>query len=376
MKNKSVDDKIVITPGKLIKFVGFILVVMLFSYSVTVYFLAGSDVSFAENYNGIIGKRLRALLAGIFSIFPFSVAETVVVISIPLFIVFLIRAIVLKTVYGEKGRLLGFLGGLGCVVMLLAVIFINTFGISYRRHSVSQLYGIDTAEISGEDMLNATVFSSVIASGLSDNISHKPNGESVMPYTFDEMVVRIHNGYKAILPNIQDNVSVKPVALSELWMYTYISGMYFPFTGESNINMCYPDYAIAFTTAHELAHQFGFADETDANMMAFLALSFSNDDYLIYSAYVNAYDYLLAELDEKTAGAVVAATDTRIIKELRAYYSFLDGYRNKTISKISHDVNDAYLKSNGVEDGVKSYSRVSTLMCGFIKEYYGKWFGR
>lgn len=56
----------------------------------------------------------------------------------------------------------------------------------------------------------------------------------------------------------------KPVKLSHWWSYTQITGMYFPFFAEGNINVDQPDCDIPVTAAHELAHTRGFAGRTNA----------------------------------------------------------------------------------------------------------------
>jgi hypothetical protein len=38
-----------------------------------------------------------------------------------------------------------------------------------------------------------------------------------MPYDFDEMTRLIHESYKKILTEVPEKLSVKPVALSEVW---------------------------------------------------------------------------------------------------------------------------------------------------------------
>jgi hypothetical protein len=234
---------------------------------------------------------------------------------------------------------------------------------------------IEGADITTEDVFISAHIAASVASRFCTDAVRLADGSTSMPYSFDEMVEKIHNGYRNILSDTQEKLSVKPVALSKAWSYTRISGMYFPFTGESNINMNFPDFSLAFTTAHEIAHQLGFADEQDANMLAFLALSYSDDDYLIYSAYLNAYDYLVADLNSDKASLIIANTDRRLVHELSAYYSHLENYRNDIIADISSEINDSYLKANGIEEGTKSYGKVTFLICAFMKSVYPEFYG-
>ena len=188
------------------------------------------------------------------------------------------------------------------------------------------------------------------------------------------MVKRIMTGYSEFLLHVPDFVSVKPVALSEPWTYTHISGMYFPFTGESNINTNYPDFVLAFTTAHEIAHQLGYAKEDEANLLAFMSLCFSHDEYLVYSAYMHAFESLLYELEPKMAGTAALSLDRRYAKDFSAYYTHSAKYVNKTVSAVSAGVNDTYLKANGVENGIESYGQFTKYICRYFQLVYPEYF--
>ena len=358
---------------RLLKYAVFAFSAVLFLYSLIIYAYASVNTDFAEMYTVTVSAFLRALLAKLTFIFPFSLAETIAVILIPLIIILLIRAIVLRYCYKEKGRILSLFFKLLCLVMTAATVFINTFAVCYKREELSAFLDIDTDSISKDDVVMTAYLCCTAASECVNDIDFRPDGSSIMPYDFDEMTRLIHESYKKILTEVPEKLSVKPVALSEVWTYTFVSGMYFPFTGESNVNVNFPDFVMAFTAAHEMAHQLGFAGEDEANMMAFLALYYSEDRYLQYSACMNGIDYLLPELDAGTARLLGQISHRCVLSEFSSYSAFLSKYRGR-VSDISSEINDAYLKANGVENGEKSYNDVTKLICGFMKKVYGVYY--
>lgn len=368
------NEKTNISVRRLLKHAVFAFLSAFFMYSLIVYVYASENVLFAERYSSTVSAYFRQMLALITGWIPFSLTETAAVSGIFLFVFFAVRAFVLRFYYKEKGKLSGFIYAFVCILLAAASLFINTFGVCYKRIPLSQVLEIDTENITSDDVFVSAYICSTIASEYCDDVSRYPYGETYMDYSFDEMVDKIQHGYASILNDVPEHFSVKPVALSEPWTYTHISGMYFPITGESNINVNFPDYIMAFTTAHEMAHQLGVADEKDANMMAFLACMYSEDDYLIYAAHMNALDYLFFELGHEEAAYLANTLDRRIIHEMSSYYKFMDRYTHKTVSSISTGINDVYLKANGEKDGTKSYSNVAKLICGFMKEIYGEFY--
>ena len=150
--------------------------------------------------------------------------------------------------------------------------------------------------------------------------------------------------------------------------YTHISGMYTMFTGEANVNVNYPDYVVAYTAAHELAHQRGIARENEANFVAFLVCLASDDPYIRYSGFLNMYEYMsdaLYSASPEYYGMVHASLDARIRYELRAYSLFFDRYRENTAARVSETVNDTYLKMQGTE-GTRSYGMVVDLAVAYL----------
>ena len=72
--------------------------------------------------------------------------------------------------------------------------------------------------------------------------------------------------------NKQGNYSKAKIILnSNLLSYTSITGIYSPFTGEANININQPLTSMPFTILHEMAHQRGYANESEANFLAYIA---------------------------------------------------------------------------------------------------------
>jgi hypothetical protein len=156
----------------------------------------------------------------------------------------------------------------------------------------------------------------------------------------------------------------KRLLAGELLSHLGLSGFYFPFTGEANVNGGIPAVAMPQVLAHEKAHQRGIGPEDEANFLGFLAGASSRDAYARYSACVFAHRQLLRvllSLDRERAEQVMKLRlpgVQRDITDLNAYWRKYEG----PASQVSERVNDAYLKSNRVEGGVASYGKSVELL--------------
>ncbi|MBE6706670.1 MAG: DUF3810 domain-containing protein [Ruminococcaceae bacterium] len=327
---------------------------------------------FSDFFNRYISSFFRAILAHSTSFIPFSVAEFALLL-LPVWVFLITRAITRR--YGESLKEL--LYSFVCVFSMVALIFSSftlAFAPAYRGSTLDKKLCIERQNVSARELYDTAMILSSHLAEESKNVNYALDGFSVMPYDYSEMNKNLLDAYGnvcdeyAFIPRLKSRL--KPVMLSEPMSYTHITGVYTFFTGESNINVAFPDYTIPFTAAHELAHQRGIARENEANFVAFLVCSSSEDDYVRYCAYLNMYEYVasaLASADPSLYSQVYATLPTAVRAELDAYSRFYEKYRNSAASEVSGAVNNAVLIINGTE-GTKSYGMVVDLAVAYYKD--------
>ena len=151
---------------------------------------------------------------------------------------------------------------------------------------------------------------------------------------------------------------------------THFTGFYTFFTGEANINVDFPDYTLPYTAAHEFAHQRGIARENEANFIAFLVCSSSDDLYLQYSGYLNLYEYVASALYSASPTMyyeVYATVPAYAKQEMRAYSAFYAKYKDSEAGKVGSSINNAFLQANGTVEGTKSYGLVVDLAVAYYR---------
>ena len=327
--------------------------------------------SFANFFNRYISSAFRAILAYATSWIPFSLAELLLIIM-PLLVI-LVSYVVIKR-YGDTAA--DTISASVCVLSAVAVIFSAFtvgFAPAYRTTSLDKRLGIERTEVSTEELYDTSVILVELIKQEVDEIYYGADGFSIMPYTHDQMNDNILDAFKNcsdkldFLPML--NSKIKPVMLSKAMSYTHITGIYTYFTGEANLNMDFPDYTRPFTAAHELSHQRGVAREDEANFVAYLVCSSSDDAYIRYTAYLNLYEYVanaLAMADSELYMKSYGQLPLCVKNELRAYSDFFKQYENSTASEVTETVNNTVLTIHGTE-GTKSYGMVVDLAVAYYR---------
>lgn len=195
----------------------------------------------------------------------------------------------------------------------------------------------------------------------------------VFPYSQEQVFTMNLNGYKSLSDQYPffayTNPSIKKSLFSLPLTYMGFGGYLNPFTNEAQVNYLMPMYNSPTTSCHEMAHQMGFASESECNFIGFLA-SVKNDDlYFQYSGYSFALRYCLANWqirDEKIFDELLKTVHLGILKNYKESEDFWKQY-DTFIDKGFHIFYDNFLKFNQQKDGMESYSKFVNLMVNYYK---------
>ena len=161
----------------------------------------------------------------------------------------------------------------------------------------------------------------------------------------------------------------KAFAASRALSRLNFTGFYFPFTGESNVNIDSPAVFLGATVCHEMAHQRGIASEQECNFLGILAAVRSDKAAYRYSGYLTGYLYLanaLYRVDEAAWREIRESLPDEVICDLQVnnrYWAQFEG----PVKETAQTVYDGFLKANGDANGIRSYGMVVDLLLA----YYG-----
>jgi hypothetical protein len=142
------------------------------------------------------------------------------------------------------------------------------------------------------------------------------------------------------------------------------SGLYFPWTGEGHVDAGLHPLQKISVMAHELGHGYGFGYEGTCNFLSYLACTRVDDPLIAYAGHLNYWRTLAINYRRFAPDAYKAYRESLplgIQADLDAINETLLKYPD-LMPDLRYKAYDAYLKAQGIEEGIKNYSRVIMLV--------------
>lgn len=342
-------------------------------------FVAKRNSYFAEQiFAKHIYKWISQIISTITSIFPFSLAEilivTLPVIFLIIFIKFLIGLLVEKST--RKERLFKGILNLLCIGSVMFFLFTILAGLNYYRYSFGVYSNLEIVDSSVEELYLLSESLAIQANELRAQIPIiDESGVFQLSMSHNELANIADHCYELLskdYPILKGYYGApKPILLSATMSQTEITGIFIPFTMEANVNVDIPDYTIPATMLHELAHLRGFMREDEANFIAYLAGMKSDYAEVRYSSTMLAMiisGNTLYQQDTDLYFKIRDQYSEGVLKDIRANSAYWQKYEDTVISTASNKINDTYLKANNQKDGVKSYGRMLDLLLAKFRQ--------
>lgn len=330
---------------------------------------AKSNIYFVEYYSTKIYPKIAQTVSFFTSIFSFSLSEILIILLLILIIIYTI-AVVIKTIsYKSSKYIKEFIINLTVFTSIIYFLFVLFCGLNYHRYEFTVYSELDVRKSSKEELIN-------LCEKLIDNANYlrtKVNvDENKIAVLDDESYFNTARRAQESFNKLSARYEIlkgkypkpKPVLLSKLMSEINITGIFFPFTFESNVNTDIPPYTIPSTMCHELSHIRGFMREDEANFISYLACVNSGYDDFAYSGTMLALTYSMNALyteDYNEFKRLYFKYSEDLYRDIKHKTNYWKQFETK-IAEISNKVNDTYLKANNQHDGVRSYGRMVDLL--------------
>lgn len=261
------------------------------------------------------------------------------------------------------------------VLSVLSVVFFLfhfLWAMNYYRQPLFEKMNIER-DYTDADLLTFTKKLIAKTNEIQSQITKNDSLKVVFPYSNEQVFTMNLNGYKTLSNQypffVYNNPSIKKSLFSLPLTYMGFGGYLNPFTNEAQVNYLMPMYNSPTTSCHEMAHQMGFASESECNFIGFLASIKNENLYFQYSGYSTALRYCLGNWqirDQKVFDELLKTVHPGILKNYKESEDFWKQY-DTFIDKGFHIFYDKFLKMNQQKDGMESYSKYVNLMVNYYK---------
>jgi len=338
--------------------------------------LSGSQAFVETTYSEGVYQPIRRAISAVTSLVPFSVAE-LLFYALVLFCAALLIVRIVQSFLQKRGylRLLKSVAALLLTAGIVLNLFYVTWGFNYFRQPLSERMGLNVTERSVDELEAFVLKTAQSASALRETLHEDEDGvfcpEESRQAIFDELP-EAYAALNARFPLFYgDPTRAKFVLWSSGLSWQGISGVFIGLTAEPNVNVGQPPLLVCQAAAHEMAHQTGIAAENEADFTAYLACMCSSDPNVQYSGLIYALIVSGNALYKADSDRYAAAAETygdaiwRDLSDYDAYWNAFDG----TVKESADKRNDAYLKHNAQESGVRSYGEAVDLLLAFEATY-------
>lgn len=322
------------------------------------------------HYSSFVGKFTSKVPISIGDIF-----YLILILGLVSKLIFLLRCLY----YKKQKIFLQQLRQLNQMIFGFYIFFMCVWGINYHKEPLENSFDIENIQV--EELKQLAYYELNLTKKYRQIVNENSIGVFEKRMTNRQLLRQVqiaHGTLKGKYPELNLSeflaVNVKP-SLGSRWIaYLGILGYYNPFLIEPNYIKEYPDTKVLFTQMHELAHNWQFASEGDANFVGYLMGINSASDELKFVAHYKAMRSILNKLiwvDPEFVVCFLELEYTEQMKRDRLYELAINQKYSGAADDAFSILNEAYLQLNN-QDGLDSYGQFVELLVGFHRKYVPK----
>lgn len=252
----------------------------------------------------------------------------------------------------------------------LYILFQLCWGLNYQKISPAVDFDLKVPKVYTEAQMDS------LSLNLIAKLNHSRallTDSQLKKIQFDELAALSVTQYDLVAlnyPFLQYRRPVIKKAVFANWGdYFGYTAFYQPLTGEAIVRGDLPILTQPFTMSHEIAHQLGYASETEANFIAYVVGIESKDPLFNYSAQLQLFSYAqIAHLNsiakrgdfkqfESTIARNKKLLNPKVLADRKSIRLFFEGKQDLQIPGSTAFYN-TFLQWNQQANGVESYNDV------------------
>jgi hypothetical protein len=304
--------------------------------------------------------RQQRVLTPLMNAVPFAVFDLLIAVGIIALVGILARGV---TAAWRDGRMMPAIHAVRRVVVSAAVaylVFLLLWGFNYRRVGMTDRVVVEAGAPTSDEVVQLGMESVARL-----NMLHEPAHEKGWRERPWENA-SLRDAFTAVQQQLSDAPAATPgrlkrTILGPYMRWTRIDGLINPFGLEVIGNPDLLAFEQPFIAAHEWAHLAGYADEAEASFVGWLACVRA-DPGSQYSGWLALYWQISSELGEPERARLGEALAPGPRRDLDAIVARVRRGEWPWLQSAGWRMYDRYLKANRVEEGVRSYGAVVTLI--------------
>ncbi len=309
---------------------------------------------------------IQANLTSISNLSPIALID----VGLVILILIVVATWIVSLKRAKKRRWRGIGNAVVSTITIAAVVylwFLFTWGLNYARPSLETKLPYDPSRVTPQAV--RTLAEHAIENANRTHAAAHAAGFPAIDAMPPSLVTAIQEVERE-LGRPRTTVMAKPkyTLLSPFFRASSVSGMCDPFFLETLLNPDLTGPERPIVLAHEWAHLSGYAPEDEASFVGLLA-ALRAGPAAEYSACLDLAMIAADQLQPVTQQLVFANLAEGPRQDRMAIYRRVIGSRIEAVDRVAWTTYDQMLRTQGVEEGVQSYSRVIELVLGtdFVK---------
>jgi len=238
---------------------------------------------------------------------------------------------------------------------VIYLLFLAVWGLNYRRVPLEEKLDFDRALVTTQRAFE-------LASEAARRVNILHASAHAIPADRARLAAAFASAEGALGMSAATRVGRPKRSVLGLYFRTAaIDGMTDPFFLEVILNPDLLEVEQPEVLAHEWAHLAGFADESEANFLAWLTC-LRGDPLAQYSGWLSTYRRATTALPRALRGKL-PELDAGPRQDLRAIAERYER-SSRVVRRAANDMYDTYLKANRIAEGIANYDVVLQLMLG------------
>ncbi len=294
------------------------------------------------------------------NLLPFAVLDVLALAACAAVLTLVLRAVQAARQTRRMLPVFRALGNLSAAAAVVYLAFLVLWGFNYRRVPMTELLLVEPGTPASQAVTDLGVEAATQLNALHDEAHRAGWGEA--PWedeAFRGAFVAAQRALSDAPPAVPGRF--KRTLFGPYFRWTSVDGMINPFGLEVLANPDLLPYERPFIAAHEWAHLAGYADEAEASFVGWLACMRA-DVPARYSGWLFLYWQVNGEVDDDGRARLATSLGAGPRRDVEAIVERVRRGQLPWLRTAGWRVYDQYLKANRVEEGVRSYGAVVTLI--------------